>query len=140
MLAVAAVLIVALQYTPIGLRLYAVGEFPEAARAFGLRVNRLVAGSYVASSLCRGIAAEVDCGFWSTRRKPSNWNDGCLRSSRAARRRTPDAKTGRLPEVENQCFRFDRAGATAAHKDSHRTTLLHKSRFVHRLVRSSPSS
>ena len=65
LMAVAAVLIVAVQYTPAGLRLYAVGEFPEAARAAGLRVNRLVAGSYVASGLCGGIAAILSVAYLS---------------------------------------------------------------------------
>jgi ribose transport system permease protein len=65
LIAVAAVLIVAVQYTPAGLRLYAVGEFPEAARAAGLRVNRLVAGSYVASGLCGGIAAILSVAYLS---------------------------------------------------------------------------
>ena len=64
-IAVAAVLIVAVQYTPAGLRLYAVGEFPEAARAAGLRVNRLVAGSYVASGLCGGTAAILSVAYLS---------------------------------------------------------------------------
>jgi ribose transport system permease protein len=65
LMAVAAVLIVGVQYTPAGLRLYAVGEFPEAARAAGLRVNRLVAGSYVASGLCGGIAAILSVAYLS---------------------------------------------------------------------------
>jgi ribose transport system permease protein len=65
LMAVAAVLIVAVQYTPSGLRLYAVGEFPEAARAAGLRVNRIVAGSYVASGLCGGIAAILSVAYLS---------------------------------------------------------------------------
>ena len=45
-----------LQFTPVGLRLYAVGEFREAARAAGLPVRRLVAGSYLASGFCGGFA------------------------------------------------------------------------------------
>jgi ribose transport system permease protein len=65
LMAVAAILIVAVQYTPAGLRLYAVGEFPEAARAAGLRVNRVVAGSYVASGLCGGIAAILSVAYLS---------------------------------------------------------------------------
>jgi ribose transport system permease protein len=65
LMAIAVVLIVAVQYTPAGLRLYAVGEFPEAARAAGLRVNRLVAGSYVASGLCGGIAAILSVAYLS---------------------------------------------------------------------------
>ncbi|TCM52812.1 monosaccharide ABC transporter membrane protein (CUT2 family) [Rhizobium sp. PP-F2F-G48] len=44
------------QFTPTGLRLYAVGEFPEAGRAAGLPVRRLTAGAFVASGLCGGFA------------------------------------------------------------------------------------
>jgi len=55
--AVAAVLIVALQYTAYGLRLYAVGEHREAARAAGLPVPAYVVSSYLISGLCGGIAA-----------------------------------------------------------------------------------
>jgi ribose transport system permease protein len=65
LLAVAAVLIVAVQFAPAGLRLYVVGEFPEAARAAGLRVNRLIAGSYVASGLCGGLAAILSVAYLS---------------------------------------------------------------------------
>jgi hypothetical protein len=91
MLAVAAVLIVALQYTPIGLRLYAVGEFPEAARAFGLRVNRLVAGSYVASSLCRGIAAILSVAYLS-----GSTTDGHTNSPGGGASHCDDVGGGRL--------------------------------------------
>lgn len=44
------------QYTATGLRLYAVGEFPDAAHAAGLPVRRLVAGAFIASGLCGGFA------------------------------------------------------------------------------------
>jgi ribose transport system permease protein len=53
------------QYTPIGLRLYAVGEFPEAARASGLPVKRFVAGSFLASGLCGGIAGILSVSYLS---------------------------------------------------------------------------
>jgi ribose transport system permease protein len=57
-LAVAAVLfVVAVQYTPAGLRLYAVGAHPEAAHAAGLPVRRYVAATYLVSGLCGSLAA-----------------------------------------------------------------------------------
>jgi ribose transport system permease protein len=56
---------VAVQYTPLGLRLYAVGEFPEAARASGLSVRRVTAGSYVASGLCGGAAGILSVAYLS---------------------------------------------------------------------------
>ncbi|MGE8459345.1 MAG: ABC transporter permease, partial [Pseudomonas alloputida] len=42
LLAVGGVLIVLMQYTPFGLRLYAIGEYPEAANAAGLSVRGYV--------------------------------------------------------------------------------------------------
>lgn len=53
------------QYTPIGLRLYAVGEFPEAARSNGLPVKRLLGGAFVASGICGGIAGVLSVSFLS---------------------------------------------------------------------------
>jgi ribose transport system permease protein len=53
------------QYTPLGLRLYAVGEFPEAARAAGLPLKKLVAGAFVASGLCGGIAGILSASYLS---------------------------------------------------------------------------
>ncbi|HHY50935.1 MAG TPA: ABC transporter permease [Alphaproteobacteria bacterium] len=53
------------QYTPLGLRLYAVGEFPEAARAAGLPVGRYVAGAFVASGLCGGLAGILSVAYLS---------------------------------------------------------------------------
>ncbi|MBB6487205.1 ABC transporter permease [Rhizobium lusitanum] len=53
------------QYTPLGLRLYAVGEFPEAARAAGLPLKKLVAGAFVASGLCGGIAGVLSVSYLS---------------------------------------------------------------------------
>jgi ribose transport system permease protein len=53
------------QYTPVGLRLYAVGEFPEAARAAGLPLKRLVAGAFVASGICGGIAGILSVSYLS---------------------------------------------------------------------------
>ena len=53
------------QFTPVGLRLYAVGEFPEAARAAGLPLKRLVAGAFVASGVCGGIAGILSVSYLS---------------------------------------------------------------------------
>ncbi|MBB6223350.1 ABC transporter permease [Rhizobium leguminosarum] len=53
------------QYTPLGLRLYAVGEFPDAARAAGLPLRRLLAGAFVASGLCGGIAGILSVSYLS---------------------------------------------------------------------------
>ncbi|MGV2184517.1 ABC transporter permease [Rhizobium rhizogenes] len=53
------------QYTPLGLRLYAVGEFPDAARAAGLPLKRLLAGAFLASGLCGGIAGILSVSYLS---------------------------------------------------------------------------
>ncbi|WP_431324087.1 ABC transporter permease [Rhizobium sp. YTU87027] len=53
------------QYTPLGLRLYAVGEFPDAARAAGLPLKRLVAGAFIASGLCGGLAGILSVSYLS---------------------------------------------------------------------------
>jgi ribose transport system permease protein len=53
------------QYTPLGLRLYAVGEFPDAARAAGLPLRRLVAGAFVASGVSGGIAGILSVSYLS---------------------------------------------------------------------------
>ncbi|MGV1824410.1 ABC transporter permease [Agrobacterium vitis] len=53
------------QYTPLGLRLYAVGEFPEAARAAGLRVKTLTAGAFIAAGLLGGIAGILNTSYLS---------------------------------------------------------------------------
>lgn len=53
------------QYTPLGLRLYAVGEFPDAARAAGLPLRRLLAGAFVASGLTGGIAGILSVSYLS---------------------------------------------------------------------------
>ncbi len=46
-----------LQYSPWGLRLHAVGAYPDAARAAGLPVNRYVIASYLLAGLCGALAA-----------------------------------------------------------------------------------
>lgn len=53
------------QFTPVGLRLYAVGEFPAAARAAGLPVKRLLAGAFIGSGLCGGIAGVLSVAYLS---------------------------------------------------------------------------
>jgi len=53
------------QYTPTGLRLYAVGEYPDAARAAGLPLKRLLAGAFIASGLCGGIAGILSVSYLS---------------------------------------------------------------------------
>ncbi len=53
------------QYTPLGLRLYAVGEFPEAARAAGLPVKSFVAGAFVTSGLFGGFAGVLSVSYLS---------------------------------------------------------------------------
>ena len=53
------------QYTPLGLRLYAVGEFPDAARAAGLPLKRLLAGAFIASGLCGGLAGILSVSYLS---------------------------------------------------------------------------
>ncbi|MGO4135789.1 ABC transporter permease [Rhizobium brockwellii] len=53
------------QYTPLGLRLYAAGEFPDAARAAGLPLRRLLAGAFVASGVSGGIAGILSVSYLS---------------------------------------------------------------------------
>ena len=53
------------QYTPLGLRLYAVGEFPDAARAAGLPLRRLLSGAFVASGISGGIAGILSVSYLS---------------------------------------------------------------------------
>jgi ribose transport system permease protein len=57
LLVASALLIVIIQYTPLGLRLYAVGGHREAARAAGLPAQLYITGSYLASGLCGAVAA-----------------------------------------------------------------------------------
>ncbi|MHC2296076.1 ABC transporter permease [Rhizobium mongolense] len=61
----AAVVALVVQATALGLRLYAVGEFPEAARASGLSIRPFIAGSFLFSGLCGGIAGILSVSYLS---------------------------------------------------------------------------
>jgi ribose transport system permease protein len=52
-----AILILLIQYSPFGLRLYAVGGHREAARAAGLEVDRYIVISYLLSGVCGSLGA-----------------------------------------------------------------------------------
>ena len=56
LLALALGLAIVMRLTPLGLRAYAVGGHPEAARAAGIATGRYVAASYLASGLLGGLA------------------------------------------------------------------------------------
>jgi ribose/xylose/arabinose/galactoside ABC-type transport system permease subunit len=56
-LALALLLILAVGFTPWGLRLYAVGAFRQAALAASLRVRWYIAASYLLSRLCGSVGA-----------------------------------------------------------------------------------
>lgn len=63
LLALALLLGSILWFTPLGLRAYAVGGHPEAARAAGIATHRYVAASYIASGLLGGLAGVVSVAF-----------------------------------------------------------------------------
>lgn len=65
LLFVALILIVVIEYTPFGLRLYAVGGFREAALAAGLSVQRYIAISYILSGLCGSLGAVLSVALLS---------------------------------------------------------------------------
>ncbi len=65
LLVVAAGLGLLIQHSPYGLRLYAVGEYPEAARAAGLGVGRYVFSSYLLAGLCAALAAFCSASYFS---------------------------------------------------------------------------
>ena len=46
-----------MHFSPFGVRLYAVGGFPEAAKAAGLNVGRHIYFSYIFSGFCAGVAS-----------------------------------------------------------------------------------
>jgi len=54
-----------IQHSPYGLRLYAVGEYPEAARAAGLNVKAYVFSSYLLAGLCAAVAAFCSAAYFS---------------------------------------------------------------------------
>lgn len=59
MLVVAALIYVLIEYLPVGRYLYAAGGNPQAARLAGVRVDRIVFGSLVASSFVAGVTGVV---------------------------------------------------------------------------------
>ncbi|MCW2615081.1 MAG: lsrD [Frankiales bacterium] len=59
MLVVAAIIYVVIEYLPVGRYLYAAGGNPQAARLAGVRVDRIVFGSLVASSFVAGVTGVV---------------------------------------------------------------------------------
>ena len=63
LLALALGLAVVMRLTPLGLRAYAVGGHPEAARAAGIAMGRYVAASYLASGLLGGLAGIASVAF-----------------------------------------------------------------------------
>jgi ribose transport system permease protein len=65
LLAVAGLLTLLIQHSPYGLRLYAVGEYPEAARAAGLGLGRYGFSSYLLAGLCAALAAFCSAAFFS---------------------------------------------------------------------------
>jgi ribose transport system permease protein len=65
LLAFTAFVAILVQMTPFGLRLYAVGEFAEAARAAGLAVKRYVAISFLISGFCGGLAGILSVSYLS---------------------------------------------------------------------------
>lgn len=63
LLVLALVLGITLRVTPLGLRAYAVGGHPEAARAAGIATGRYIAASYLVSGLLGGLAGVVSVAF-----------------------------------------------------------------------------
>lgn len=54
-----------IQHSAYGLRLHAVGEYPQAAEAAGIRVPGYVLSSYALSGLCAAVAALCSAAFFS---------------------------------------------------------------------------
>lgn len=65
LLGVAASLWLLIQHSAFGLRLYAIGEYPQAARAAGLNLQRYVFASYLIAGACAAIAAFCSAAFFS---------------------------------------------------------------------------
>ncbi|MCD5994225.1 ABC transporter permease [Pseudomonas sp. CDFA 602] len=62
---VATLLWLLIQHSAYGLRLYAIGEYPQAARAAGLNIERYVFSSYVIAGGCAAVAAFCSAAFFS---------------------------------------------------------------------------
>lgn len=65
LLVTAGVLTLLIQHSAYGLRLHAVGEYPQAAQAAGIRVPAYVLSSYLLSGLCAAVAALCSAAFFS---------------------------------------------------------------------------
>jgi ribose transport system permease protein len=65
LLVTAFLLTLLIQHTAYGLRLHAVGEYPHAAEAAGIRVPAYVLSSYLLSGLCAAVAALCSAAFFS---------------------------------------------------------------------------
>ncbi|MCF5413966.1 ABC transporter permease subunit, partial [Pseudomonas syringae] len=65
LLGVAAVLWLVIQHSAFGLRLYAIGEYPQAAEAAGLNLRRYVFASYLIAGGCAALAAFCSAAFFS---------------------------------------------------------------------------
>jgi ribose transport system permease protein len=65
LLSVSGALMLLIQHSAYGLRLYAVGEYPEAARAAGIGLKRYVFSSYLIAGGCAATAAFCSAAFFS---------------------------------------------------------------------------
>lgn len=65
LIAFTALMVAVIQRTSFGLRLYAVGEFPEAARAAGIRVKAYRGFAFILSGLCGGFAGILSAAYLS---------------------------------------------------------------------------
>ncbi|WP_440813489.1 ABC transporter permease [Pseudomonas syringae] len=65
LLSVAALLWLLIQHSAFGLRLYATGEYPQAAKAAGLNLQRYVFASYLIAGGCAATAAFCSAAFFS---------------------------------------------------------------------------
>jgi len=65
LISVATLLWLLIQHSAYGLRLYAIGEYPQAARAAGLNIERYVFSSYVVAGGCAAVAAFCSAAFFS---------------------------------------------------------------------------
>ena len=72
------------EHTPVGRHMFAVGGNPEAARLAGLRSDRLVWGSLVASAVIAGFAGIIYAGRSATTRPPWDRDTSSRRSRRCS--------------------------------------------------------